>query len=147
MERRSDSAGRENMKTRTIARLALFCGAVFFASGCAARPGDIPSGTAISSDRIVPSELLDVVADNAYDIVRQLRPQWLRSRGPMSVMEPQGELPSVYVDNMRYGDLEVLQDIPIIEILEIRFISGPDATTRWGTGVVAGVIEVIRKTK
>ena len=35
----------------------------------------------------------------------------------------------------------------INEIVEIRFWSGPEATNRWGTGVVAGVIEVIRKTK
>ena len=62
-------------------------------------------------------------------------------------MAPQGERPAVFVDNIRYGDLEVLRDIPLIEIREIRFVSGPDATTRWGTGVVAGVIEVIRKTK
>jgi hypothetical protein len=62
-------------------------------------------------------------------------------------MEPQGELPAVYVDNVRYGDLEVLRDIPLIEIRELRFINGPDATNRWGTGVVAGVIEVIRKAK
>jgi outer membrane cobalamin receptor len=51
------------------------------------------------------------------------------------------------VDNIRYGDLEVLRDIPINEILEIRYWSGPEATNRWGTGVVAGVIEVIRKEK
>jgi len=46
---------------------------------------------------------------------------------------------------MWYGDLAVLQDIPLVEIAEIRFINGPDATIRWGTGVVGGVIEVIRK--
>ena len=135
------------MKAQKTARTVLFCVAAYLATGCSARSEGIRPEPSSSSDRIMPSELLDVVADNAYDIVRQLRPQWLRSRGPTSVMEPQGELPSVYVDNMRYGDLLVLQDIPLAEILEIRFISGPDATTRWGTGVVAGVIEVIRKTK
>jgi hypothetical protein len=53
----------------------------------------------------------------------------------------------VYVDNVRYGDLQVLRDIPINEIRELRYWNGPDATNRWGTGVVAGVIEVIKKTK
>jgi hypothetical protein len=68
-------------------------------------------------------------------------------RGPTSFLEPEGELPAVYMDNVRYGDLEVLRDIPVNEILEIRYWSGPEATNRWGTGVVAGVIEVIKKVK
>jgi outer membrane cobalamin receptor len=54
-------------------------------------------------------------------------------------------MPVVYVDNVRFGDLETLQSIPITGIAEIRYMSGPDATTRWGTGVLGGVIEVIRK--
>ena len=119
----------------------------YLATGCAARTEGIASDTQNWTDRIVPSELTNVVANNAYEIVEQLRPQWLRQRGPTSFMAPQGERPAVFVDNIRYGDLEVLRDIPLIEIREIRFVSGPDATTRWGTGVVAGVIEVIRKTK
>ncbi len=63
------------------------------------------------------------------------------------MMVPQGERPAVFVDNIRYGDLEASRDIPLVEISEIQFVSGPDATTRWGTGVVAGVIEVIRRCK
>jgi len=46
---------------------------------------------------------------------------------------------------MLLGELITLQNIPVAEIAEIRYISGPDATTRWGTGVLGGVIEVIRK--
>jgi len=135
------------MRTRTIARIGQFCGVLLVAPGCARRnqraPDEIPS----LPDRIAPAELLDVAANNAYDVVQQLRPQWFHIRGPTSIMEPLGELPAVYLDNVRYGDLEVLRDIPINEIQEILFVSGPDATNRWGTGVVAGVIEVIRKTK
>jgi hypothetical protein len=63
----------------------------------------------------------------------------------MSLRLGVGELPLVYVDEMPYGDLATLQTIPIIEITEIRYINARDATTRWGTGVAGGVIEVIRK--
>lgn len=135
------------MKPTSGSRTMLLGIALFTTIACAARTEGIQPDPLISTDRIVPSELQDVTADNAYDIVQQLRPQWLRIRGPMSLMAPQGELPAVFVDNVRYGDLEVLHDFPLNEILEIRFINGPDATNRWGTGVVAGVIEVIRKTK
>ncbi len=135
------------MKRRMKLLVPLICTSAYLAVGCAVRREGIQPDPPISTDRIIPSELQGVAADNAYDIVQQLRPQWLRVRGPTSLMEPQGELPAVYVDNVRYGDLEVLRDIPLIEIRELRFINGPDATNRWGTGVVAGVIEVIRKAK
>jgi len=139
--------GRDIMKTSTVIRMGMFCGAVLFAIGCAARTEGIRPDSPITPDRIVPSELSDVTATNAFDIVQQQRPQWIRPRGPTSFMAPDGELPAVYVDNVRYGDLEVLHDIPINEIVEIRYWSGPEATNRWGTGVVAGVIEVIKKVK
>ncbi len=45
--------------------------------------------------------------------------------------EPAGTFPTVYVDSMRYGDLDALRNIPIVDIAEIRYIGGPDATTRW----------------
>lgn len=100
-----------------------------------------------SHRHITNAEIEGITADNAFAVVQQLRPQWLRRRGPTSVLEPEGELPTVYVDNMRVGDLAILNSIPVSEISEIRFITGPDATTRWGTGVTAGVIEIIRKKK
>jgi len=132
---------------KKTSRLMLLMALVVFAAGCAARSGTVPYDTANEADRISPSELLGITANNAYQVILQLRPQWLRRRGPTSILEPEGELPSVFVEGMRYDDLAVLQDIPFGEIAEIRFISGPDATTRWGTGVVAGVIEVIKKSK
>ena len=135
------------MNRRPINEVLIFGAVLVLAGGCSARTEGIQPDSPISQDRIVPSELSDVTANNAFEIVQQQRPQWIRARGPTSFMAPEGELPAVYVDNVRYGDLEVLHDIPINEIVEIRFWSGPEATNRWGTGVVAGVIEVIRKTK
>ena len=122
----------------------LSCAVLVFVSACAARSERVPGGESISRDRITTSELSDVDAVDAYTAVQLLRPLWLRSRGASSFTEPMGTLPTVYVDNMRYGELSALSAIPIAEISEIRYISGPDATTRWGTGVVGGVIEVIR---
>jgi hypothetical protein len=89
--------------------------------------------------------LLDVPAVDAFSVVQQLRPQWLRSRGVSSFRTSEVDLPAVYLDEMRFGELAVLQNIPVAEIAEIRYISGPDATTLWGTGVSGGVIQVIRK--
>jgi len=51
----------------------------------------------------------------------------------------------VYVDNVRMGELSALGTIPVEIVQEIRFITGTEATTRWGTGVAGGVIHVITK--
>ena len=89
------------------------------------------------------AELASVSANNAYEAIERLRPQWLQIRGPSSVTQPEGDWPLVYMDNVRAGDVSMLPNIPVDDIGEIRFITGSDATTRWGTGVTGGVIEII----
>ena len=133
------------MKTARIAGLGVFFVALAILLACAARTQTSPGERSSSRNRITASELLDVHASSAYDAVRQLRPQWLRPRGVRSLSSSEVVLPAVYMDNAAVGDLAVLQDIEIGDLAEIRYISGPDATTRWGTGVSGGVIEVISK--
>ena len=145
MERRSSFMWKRLMKTKSAAGIGMACVVLMFVTACAARTDSSRTGAGGTRDQIVVSELTGVGAIDAYGVVQQLRPQWLRSRGPASLRDSRGTLPTVYVDNMRFGDLVTLQNIPIDEIAEIRYINGPDATIRWGTGVVGGVIEVIRK--
>jgi hypothetical protein len=133
------------MTKQPIAGILILCAAIANLSGCAARSHDPSTAQSGTRELITQTELSKVDAVDAYTAVRQLRPTWLRSRGAASFTEPRGSLPAVYVDNMPFGELATLQIIPVAEIAEIRYISGPDATTRWGTGVLGGVIEVIRK--
>ncbi|HKG91582.1 MAG TPA: hypothetical protein VKA84_06820 [Gemmatimonadaceae bacterium] len=81
-------------------------------------------------------------AQNAYDLVRRLRPAFLVDRGPPSFRTSVPRTAQVYVDNVRMGGIEALRDIPRDGVAEIRYYSGPDATTRWGTGHSSGVIYV-----
>lgn len=53
--------------------------------------------------------------------------------------------PKVIVDGMPRGEIDQLHTISVFEIQEIRFLSSGDATTRFGTGYVAGAIEVITR--
>ena len=78
----------------------------------------------------------------AFEVVQELRPHYLRARGPSSGMNPAPAYPIVYLNDFRAGGLEALRSIRIVEIEEIRYISAADATTRWGTGHTAGVIQV-----
>jgi hypothetical protein len=96
-----------------------------------------------SQDVISRADLDRIVASTAFEAVERLRPRWLQPRGPTSVLEPQGTLPTVYVDGRPAGDLTALNAIPTEEISELHYVSPTDATTRWGTGVSGGVIEVI----
>ena len=86
-------------------------------------------------------------AGNAYDIIAKLRPQMLVGRGTASPTDRTGETarPKIYVDNVQYGDLGSLRNIAANQVLEIRFVSASDATTRWGTGHMGGVIMVTTK--
>jgi outer membrane cobalamin receptor len=95
-----------------------------------------------SSDVLTRAEIESSRAANAYELLQQLRPQFLRSRGAFSVNDPRGGFPVVYINDMPHGDLNALRSILIEEIDEIRYISAADATTRWGTGHAGGVIQV-----
>ena len=76
-----------------------------------------------------------------FGAIERLRPRWLRVRSVASI---RGAAPIiVYHDNVRIGYIDVLQNLRIEGIQEVRFVNATDATTRWGMGVSSGVIEVI----
>lgn len=90
----------------------------------------------------------------AYEAVRRLRPRFLRgrtgARGTSGATNPRNRVSSagdtsgvvVYLNGVKAGGVEVLRRVEAAAVTEIRFIGGRDATTRYGTGHGAGVIEV-----
>ena len=102
-----------------------------------------------SQDIIPESEITAnaTEAANALQIIEKLRPQMLRSRGLGSPTDVTGESarPKVYVDNVAYGDLSTLSNLTASQIKEIQFINSRDATTKWGTGHMGGVILVLTR--
>jgi hypothetical protein len=126
---------------------------VAVSSGCASG-GGASSGTASRSSRsqdvIAEAEIASRARDatNALQIVEQLRPQMLRSRGATSLAPNTSSddmLPRVYVDDVSYGTIGTLSNITALQIKEIRFVNSQNATTRWGTGHTGGVILVTTK--
>jgi len=77
----------------------------------------------------------------AYDAVRRLRGAMLRTRPGGSLLRGSDPI-WVYVDNVKAGDLNALEDILASRVYEIRKFSASDATTRFGTGHTNGVILV-----
>ena len=83
-------------------------------------------------------------SSNAMQVIRRLRPAWLRARGSNSFTSAGAMYAVVYVDNIRRpGGLSALFNIPVGEIRTMEFISPANATTRWGTGHQSGVILVV----
>ena len=104
-------------------------------AGCASTS---PPGTSVPSRSgavISAGELGTVAQLNVLDAIRRLRPTWLRVRSRSSP-------PVVFIDGVRRGGVEVLQNFQATQVVEIRRRSGTDATTLYGTGVGGGTIEV-----
>ncbi len=99
-------------------------------------------GSQRSGNTLTREEVLAASVQTAYDAVARLRPQWLQSRGPMSVRSGGSAAPAVFMDGQQYGSLDALRDIRSTDVESIEFIGAADATTRYGTGYPAGIIMV-----
>jgi len=119
---------------------------LIFGVACASSGASSTSATRTERDVILQAEISSRAADasNAYQIIQKLRPQMLRSRGPT---DRSGEttLPRVYLDNANLGDVSYLPNINASQVGDIRFFNSRDATTRWGTGHMGGVIMIVTK--
>ena len=100
-------------------------------------------------DLITQEEILAAKTfTNSYEMVRSLRPQFLRpASGPRSLGgatqgAAQVTTPIVYVDEVKFGDLEVLKNIRTEDVKEIRYLRSGEAQARWGLGHEAGAIMV-----
>jgi hypothetical protein len=114
-------------------------------AGCALHRSDEDAGPSRTS--ITEAEIDSLHAPNAYEVIRRLRPQFLHSRGPVtlgSTRQPP-PLPNVYVDNMFYGDASVLRNIAASTIATITFYNASEAQYAFGRGNAAGVIGITTK--
>lgn len=111
-----------------------------FAAACAsagAGGGGGGSGNTITREQFSPDD------ENAYLIVRRLRPAWLRPRTQDTPGASQGPaFAQVFVDETQVGDVDYLYRISATQIDRIEYLSALDATTRFGTGFVGGLIIV-----
>lgn len=121
----------------SIALLSVSC-----ASSGAPKPSESGAPTASSRDRsiITQEELKASSARDAHHAVQLLRPDWLRSRGSVSMRDPTPAGVTVYVDGQRYGGASSLEQFRLGSFKELRYYNGSEATSRWGTGHAGGVI-------
>jgi hypothetical protein len=97
-----------------------------------------------SPDLIEAEELAGraILAGSVFDVIERLRPTWLRPRPPVSMVSTGTRFPAVLMNNSIVRDLEILRSIRAADVISVRYVNPSDATTRFGTGVVNGVIQV-----
>jgi hypothetical protein len=88
------------------------------------------SRTRLEADVIGPQAHGD-----AHSLIAALRPHWLSSRSPVSSVR-------VYRDRSPVGGAESLRSIPLDSVQRIEWLSGMDATTRFGMNHAGGAILV-----
>ena len=92
-------------------------------------------------DIITREEIEESTAPTAYDLVLNLRPQWLRTRGISTLSQAAGaEDIVVYMDNARMGLRDAMRRIPLGAVQYLEFFNAREATYRWGGGHLHGAI-------
>jgi hypothetical protein len=105
------------------------------------------SAPAPSRNVLTRAEIEDSRANSAWDAVVKLRANFMTSRGSNSLLVKVNKEPTVFLDDVEYGNLGTLKNIPASSVAEIRFIEGWNAETRFGPGHAAGVIDVFTRTQ
>jgi hypothetical protein len=116
------------------------------AAGGTAAQATSPAPRRGGQNLITTDEIQKTVASNAFDLVQKLRPQWLRSKSmsvnPSATAGGGNTAAIVFLNDVRYGEIESLRSIEITSVRELKFLSAAEATTRWGTGYPGGAILV-----
>jgi hypothetical protein len=123
-------------------RLLLIAALLPLAASCASRAG---TGPGSSRDVITAAQIARTQAQNAYEAIDQLQPQWLTSRGATSLTDPTPTEASVFMNGIHVGGLDHLRTVQVIDIAELRYYAAGPASARFGLGHQRGVIDIIRK--
>jgi hypothetical protein len=113
-------------------------------TACASNTSSSPGTPRRVGDLITRAELDNAQAPDLHQAIQRLRPNWLHSRGPVSLQSPDAGNVLVYLDDTRLGGIETLSNLQPAEVLEVRRLSAADATSRWGVGHAGGAILVRR---
>ena len=124
-------------------RRILIAGLVAFGiSGCSSATQSSGGGTGGQRNLITLAEIQSaaVPTSNVWDYIATARPHMLRDRGVGSFRDTAPVRAIVYLDDSMLGDIQVLKTMSLSSVKQIQYMSGADATTRYGMGHSGGVI-------
>lgn len=128
-------------------RFVLAAAVVIATAACASAPGGTGAQGMRNRNVLTAEEIQTSRAPGwtAHELIAQLRPEYLRSRGVVSLRSTGPATAAVYLDGLRFGQLESLRTLSATQILRIEYINAADATTRFGTDHVGGAILISTK--
>lgn len=98
--------------------------------------GDQPSGLYVLTAR----DLCTWSTRSLYDVIAELRPNFVRPN-------LRGEPPTLFVNGMLAGSIEVLHALPTDAVSEVRLLRGADATARHGSVHTGSILEVTLRSR
>jgi hypothetical protein len=127
--------------------------AVAVAVACAPAPStfdlnDSPTAAPRWAEVLTAEEITNTKAEEvtAYDAVSRLRPNWLAPHGVTSFKKQGTAYAMVYMDDQKYGDLNMLKNFKAFQVAEMRYYDFTQAGARFGVAAGSGgVIEVKSK--
>ena len=128
-------------------RIALAVMVLATAAGCGSGRASTEPYPSRNRTILFPDEISQYGAAgrSAYDLIRQVRPEFLRSRGMTSLRNTTPPTATVYLDGVKYGDLNSLKLISAEQLTKVQYLNGSEATTRYGTDHVGGAILITTK--
>lgn len=121
--------------------------AMFLALGCGSAPMSVVTGAPGHRDMLFDAEIQSnkIPGMTVYDLVAQLRPEYLRSRGANSLRTPTPPTAVVYIDGSKYGSLDQMKAFSADHVTQIQYLSAANATTRFGMDHGGGAILITTK--
>lgn len=107
-----------------------------------------PAGNAVRPryrrDQLTPDEIAATTAtSSALDLVRRLRPEWLRNRGGSTQPDSDGSREvQVWYNGRHLGDVGTLRDVATSDLISLRWVDPIDARISYGPGNGRGVISI-----
>lgn len=105
------------------------------------------SGVGTHENLITQSEIEGSGSVTAYDAVQKLRGTFLSDRGKTTIIGTSSSMPVVFLDGIRYGDIQSLRNISATQVATIRLYRAWEAQQKFGNGQMGGVIEVTTRTQ
>lgn len=101
----------------------------------------------VSNSQVITEEEIDASrASNAFEVIQKLRANFLSYRGETSLTKNQSTpYPTVYLDGQEFGPINTLRSIPASQIGSIQLLRSWEATTKYGTGNMGGVIAIVTR--
>ncbi|MDP9348091.1 MAG: TonB-dependent receptor plug domain-containing protein [Gemmatimonadota bacterium] len=116
---------------------------VVVVAACASAGGNGAQRPSRNQNQLSQEEIRDSQYSSLYDVVRALRPGWLRTRGQISFSDPDAGQVVVYLNGVRAGGADYLREVNAREVLSLEFLNETDASARFGLRQGGGAAIVI----